>query len=227
MRACTSASILALFAALAVAPGLVSAQTAADVPALPDTIPLFPLPDVTLLPNTTQPFYIFEPRYRAMVADALASDSIIGMVALRPGFEVDYEGRPDVYEVGCVGIIIASEELPDGRYDILLRGVGRFRILGENDTQPYRLAAVEERPEARSADVTLLRARRAQLQQAILSAYPGAQLPPASLSDEEAINLLSLGVPLDPAQRQQLLEAHGPAERASALIRFLQAGVSA
>ena len=81
---------------------------------LPRTIPIFPLPDVMLFPNTTRPLYIFEPRYRAMVADALMGDRIIGMVLLRPGYEADYEGRPPVYPIGCAGVITDVEQMPDG-----------------------------------------------------------------------------------------------------------------
>ena len=100
---------------------------------LPPTIPIFPLPNVVLFPNVFLPLHIFEPRYRAMVADALAGDRIIGMVLLQPGFEADYEGRPPVYPVGCAGVITHSEPLPDGRFNIVLRGLEKFRITGEDD----------------------------------------------------------------------------------------------
>ena len=99
---------------------------------LPPTIPIFPLPDVMLFPNVSRPLHIFEPRYRAMVADALQGDRIIGMVLLRPGYEADYEGRPPVYPIGCAGVITQSQELPDGRYNIMLRGLVKFRITGED-----------------------------------------------------------------------------------------------
>ena len=80
-----------------------------------DLLPLFPLPNVVLFPNVFLPLHIFEPRYRAMVKDALASDRIIGMVLLRPGWQHDYEKRPPVYPVGCSGVITHVEPLPDGR----------------------------------------------------------------------------------------------------------------
>src|SRR5213594_509810 len=70
---------------------------------IPSTIPIFPLEDATLFPNVSRPLYIFEPRYRAMVSDALKGDRVIGMVLLRPGHEADYEGRPPVYPIGCAG----------------------------------------------------------------------------------------------------------------------------
>lgn len=216
------------FLAVLTFPGIGAAQ-APGGPAepLPEAIPLFPLPDVTLLPNTTQPFHIFETRYRAMVADALATDSIIGMVALRPGYESEYEGRPEVYEMGCAGVIVSANELPDGRYAITVRGLVKFRILQEDQSRSYRLADVEELVEAAASDRALLEQRRRQLEEAVRSAYPGAPLPPATASHEEAVDGLSLLLPLDPAQRQELLEADGPAERASMLIRLLGAEVRA
>lgn len=190
---------------------------------LPDSIPLFPLPDVTLFPHTTQPFHVFEPRYRAMVEDALAGDSIIGMVLLRPGFEPEYEGRPPVYDVGCAGIIVSSQLLPDGRYNILLRGLTKFRILGEDLNRLYRLASVESITEAVASDERpLLSRRRRQLEDALRAAAMGSEVPRAGLSDEEAIDGLSLSLPLAPAQRQALLEAAGPIERALALAGLIR-----
>src|SRR3970282_1098613 len=89
---------------------------------LPATIPIFPLPDATLFPNASHPFRISEPRYRAMIADALKGDRIIGMVMLQPGHEAEYEGRPPIFPIGCAGLITDYEQLPDGRYNIVLRG---------------------------------------------------------------------------------------------------------
>jgi Lon protease-like protein len=209
-------------------PAFVTAQDAQGAGELPAAIPLFPLPDVTLFPHITQPFHIFEPRYRSMVEDALASDSIIGMVQLRPGYEAQYEGRPPVYAIGCAGLIVASERLPDGRYNILLRGVTKFRILGEDQTRVYRLADVESIPEAiEPSERELLGRRRRQVEEALRSASMGSQLPPADVSDEEVIDALSLLLPLAPMQRQQLLEANGPLERALVLVGFLRGRATA
>jgi len=80
---------------------IVSARAAA---AEEKEIPLFPLPEVVLFPNTDRPLLIYEPRYREMVADALKGDRTIGMVRLRPGFEKDYDGRPPIDAVGCAGV---------------------------------------------------------------------------------------------------------------------------
>src|SRR6476469_4475649 len=102
---------------------------------LPPTIPIFPLPNVVLFPNVFLPLHVFEPRYRAMVRDALATDHIIGMVLLRPGYERNYEGRPPVYPIGCAGVITHSEALPDGRFNIILKGMEKFKMTGEDSSQ--------------------------------------------------------------------------------------------
>ena len=95
-------------------------------------LPLFPLPNVVLFPGVFLPLHIFEPRYRAMTADALHGDRIIGMTLLMPGYEADYQGRPAVYPVGCAGVITHAEQLPDGRSNVVLRGIEKFRILDED-----------------------------------------------------------------------------------------------
>src|SRR5262245_7373918 len=108
-----------------------------------DLLPLFPLPNVVLFPNVFLPLHIFEPRYRQMTADAVASDRVIGMVLLKPGWDRDYEGRPAIYRVGCSGVITHVERLADGRFNIVLRGLDRFRIVEENIERAYRRAIVE------------------------------------------------------------------------------------
>src|SRR5215475_1047081 len=108
-----------------------------------DLLPLFPLPNVVLFPNVFLPLHIFEPRYRDMVTDAVASDRMIGMVLLRPGWQGDYEGRPAVFPVGCSGLITHIDRLPDGRYNLVLRGLERFRLKEEDHHRSYRRAIVE------------------------------------------------------------------------------------
>ena len=128
---------------------------------LPATIPIFPLPNVVLFPNVFLPLHIFEPRYRAMVKDALEADRIIGMVLLRPGFESDYAGRPPVYPIGCAGLITHSEPLPDGRFNIVLRGLEKFRMVGEEPGRPYRTAQIEPLSDVRAdPDRTVMRRHR-------------------------------------------------------------------
>ena len=130
-----------------------------------DSLPIFPLPNVVLFPSVFLPLHIFEPRYREMVADAIEGDRLIGMVLLRPGWQRDYEGRPPVYPIGCSGVITHVDRLPDGRYNIVLRGVERFRIVEEDDRRSYRRAHIEPLPEStcRGEDVAAIRNQRAKL----------------------------------------------------------------
>ncbi len=214
---------IALIAVLCT-PGSGAAQSgSAAAMTLPATIPIFPLQDVVLFPNSARPLHIFEPRYRVMVADALEGDSIIGMVLLQPGHEAEYEGRPPVYAIGCAGVIIAAEELPDGRYNIVLDGLVKFRVLSEDTSRSYRLAEVEALPEVvEVTDRPLLAERRRQLEETLLSISPGMELPPSDLSDEEVVDGLSQVLPLEPAHREVLLEVDGLVERALRLIRRLR-----
>ena len=180
---------------------------------LPPTIPIFPLPNVVLFPNVFLPLHIFEARYRAMVSDALAGDRIIGMSLLQPGFEHDYEGRPAVYPVGCAGVITHAEPLADGRYNIVLRGIEKFRIGGEDATRPYRLARVDALPEqASEPDRAELRKERRRLEAILVVAIErsGAdpKFPPA-IPDEDLVNALAQYLELQPIERQALLECDG------------------
>jgi Lon protease-like protein len=108
-------------------------------------IPIFPLPEVVFFPETVLPLHVFEPRYRQMVADCLAGDRWLGVVMLRAGWEKDYQGRPPVHGVAGAGEIIQAEMLADGRYNILLDGRARVRILAEEplDGRLYRVARAE------------------------------------------------------------------------------------
>ncbi len=141
---------------------------------IPEMIPIFPLEVTMLFPGVSRPLHIFEPRYRAMVADALKGDRIIGMATLKPGYEANYEGRPPVYDVGCAGVIAEVEELAGGRFNIVLRGLVKFRVTGEDDSRPYRLARVEALPEVLDdAEKAALRKYRQRLEALITE---GSQL---------------------------------------------------
>src|SRR5947199_2550922 len=161
-----------------------------------DLLPLFPLPNVVLFPNVFLPLHIFEPRYREMVADARASDRLIGMVLLKPGWEQEYEGQPPVFPIGCSGVMTHAERLADGRYNIVLRGVERFRIREENRELAYRRAVVEPIGEAEispgeRASVRGLRTRLEALLAPVMERATGAGVSdpriPVSMPDDDLI----------------------------------------
>ncbi len=111
---------------------------------------LFPLPNLVFFPHVMQPLHIFEPRYRQMTSDALADDRLIALVLPRPGWEKEYADRPAIHSVACIGRIMAQQQLDDGRYNILLRGITRIRIVEEKPTSKlYRIGrcrVLQERP---------------------------------------------------------------------------------
>ena len=194
---------------------------------LPPTIPLFPLPNVVLFPNVFLPLHVFEDRYRDMVADALAEDRIIGMVLLRPGWEEDYEGRPAIYPVGCAGLITHAERLGDGRYNIVLQGLEKFRVLDEDDSRSYRLARVDgiEDVPANGDDRDEMRLARRRLE-ALLVPQPKGRgsdtRVPASMADEDLVNALAQYLELEPVEKQALLERNGLLARCRSLIELLE-----
>jgi uncharacterized protein len=193
---------------------------------LPPTIPIFPLPNVVLFPNVSLPLHIFEPRYRDMVKDALAGDRLIGMVLLRPGWEGDYEGRPAVYPIGCAGLITFSEQYADGRYNIVLRGLGKFRIAAEDESRAYRIASIDALPEEPTeAERALVRAERQRLESLMVPQGSGGSaasgLPP-SIADEDLVNALAQYLELEPVEKQALLERNGLLARCRSLIELLE-----
>jgi hypothetical protein len=193
---------------------------------LPPTIPIFPLPNAVLFPNVFLPLHIFEPRYRAMVRDALATDLIIGMVLLRPGYERDYEGRPPVYPIGCAGVITHSEALADGRFNIILKGIEKFRMTGEDTSQSYRLAQVEAIPDLmRDDERGAIASQRHRLESLVASATEhGRQEPrlPQAVPDQDLVNALAQYFSFEPLERQALLECDGVLSRCLALIDLLE-----
>ncbi len=193
---------------------------------LPTEIPLFPLPNVVLFPAALLPLHIFEPRYRAMVADALENDRLIGMVMLRPGWEPKYEGAPPVYPIGCAGFITHADRLPDGRYNILLRGQEKFRIederfAGDGD-QRYRVARIESIPEAprpASGAPSDARQRLERLIAKRLHRNPDDTIP-KDIPDADLIH--SIAQHLEPLEKQALLECNGLLERCRVLVELLE-----
>ena len=187
-------------------------------------IPIFPLPNVVLFPNVFLPLHIFEARYQQMVADALQADRIIGMVLLRSGWERNYDGRPPVYPVGCSGLVTHAEKLPDGRYNIILRGLEKFRIVSEDDRCSYRLARVESITESQT-DPEVLRNERRRLEALLVRRLEqvGAdpKVPP-SMPDEDLVNALAQYLEFEPVEKQALLERGDLLARCQSLIELLE-----
>ena len=117
------------------------------------TIPVFPLPTTVFYPGTSLPLHIFEPRYRQMTSDALEGERKIGMVLLKPNWEENYFGKPQVYSVGCVGKIEKEIKHPDGKYNFTLVGLRRFRIISEKQGKLYRQAEIELLEEKNDQDI--------------------------------------------------------------------------
>ncbi len=184
-------------------------------------ITIFPLTGAVLYPGLQLPLHIFEPRYRAMVSDALARDRRIGMIQpQRPA-----EGAP-LYSVGCVGRIGDVEALEDGRFNIVLAGLSRFRTLRELDvTTPFRQVEAELLPEDDSA--VLAPIERASFERearrfAEAQGYVVDWDQVGRLDDVSLINGVSQIAPFDPAAKQALLEAPGLVARCELLVQLMQ-----
>ncbi len=198
--------------------------------AVPAVVPLFPLPEITLLPRQLLPLHVFEPRYCQMVADALAGDRFIAVVMLRPGFERTYFTRhAPIHDVVGVGRIVSWEELEEGRYNILLRGEARARICGELNGKPYRLARIEVLHSTHRPPRPLRAALRQTLHQAIRENIRDETLRrqylkllrmPLPLGD--LADLLAGSLPLPAELRQALLAEKEDSARLSMILDHLR-----
>jgi Lon protease-like protein len=195
--------------------------------ALPDVIPVFPLPGALLLPRGQMPLNIFEPRYLAMTDDALRSGHrLIGMIQPDPTHPGPDANKPNLFRVGCVGRITQFAESGDGRYLIQLTGVARFRIEEELPVAtPYRQCRVSYQPfaddfVARKGEdevdrKALLRALNDFLKANNLKAdWKGIENAP----NEALVNALAMMSPYGPAEKQAMLEAPDLKTRAEILI---------
>ncbi len=178
---------------------------------------------MALFPKVALPLHIFEPRYRKMVADALGRDRVIGMTLLRPGWEPDYHGRPPVYDRGCAGAIEQHEALPDGRCNIVLRGLTRFRILEEHGGEPYRVASVAPLAD-QPGEAAPVEAARHALMAAIGRAPDGplVLVIKPEVPDDVFVNALSQSLALSAVERQSLLECDGVLDRYRRLLAILE-----
>lgn len=214
---------------------------------LPATLSIFPLPNVVLFPDVFLPLHIFEPRYRDMTRAALDSDRLIGMVLIKSGdssaasateaagalgaagelepHDLAALDMPAIYPIGCAGVISHVEEVEDGRYNIILRGLQKFRITGE-DRDParrYRVAHVDPITDP-PIDKDALRHERSRLES--LLANSGTEnfsfkLPP-TMPDVEFVHALSQYFGFESVERQALLELPGPVARCRAMIELVE-----
>jgi Lon protease-like protein len=187
---------------------------------------IFPLTGALLFPRMQLPLHIFEPRYRALVTDSLARDRRIGMIQPRPGFR---EGPGEVlplFEIGCVGRIAEVEALDDGRFDIVLEGLSRFRVVRELEVATL-FRQVEAELIADSADEVLALGERASLELesrrfADAQGYAVDWNAVSRLDDEALVNGIAQIAPFDPAAKQALLEANTLSERVELTVQLMQ-----
>ncbi|HUP64880.1 MAG TPA: LON peptidase substrate-binding domain-containing protein [Thermoanaerobaculia bacterium] len=201
------------------------------VPAGEFQLRLFPLPNLVFFPNTRLPLHIFEPRYRQLVTDAMSSDERIGMILLRSGWRTDYFGAPAIHDVGTMGIIEQVVKLDDGRYNLLLDGVTRFRILEETDQALYRTARVVALPERapQPVDAWARREWLIELSRRYLELLPGGfevpELDTANL--ESLVNALVMSLNLELEEKQGLLELDDLATRCDTVGTLLETRLEA
>ena len=192
---------------------------------LPDIIPVFPLPNVVLFPRVQLPLHIFEPRYRVMVRDVVeAEPPLIGMALLRGEWQEQYEGNPQVFPTGCVGKVVKTVPLPDGRFNILLQGLREYRIREELHAKSYRQARVEWLP---YRNQTLEPGQREALGSLLASYLPKDDvvqkfLADPSINDELFINFFAFQLDLLPIEKQSVLNAATLGERATCLGDILE-----
>jgi len=198
-------------------------------------IALFPLPNVVMFPRIQCPIHIFEPRYRQMFESALAGDGRIGMATIRPECLDDIRGDPEMYEIGCAGVITENHRLPNGRYNLVLMGTQRFRILSEEPRPAgrlFRTAHIELLddllPREQAQRIVSLRPALIELARSFIAqsdrqrALRFAQQDLASVDDAALVNGLASGFPLSAVEKQQLLDVDTIAERYERLMAVLE-----
>lgn len=182
---------------------------------------IFPLGGALLFPRMQLPLHIFEPRYRALVSDAMARDRRVGMIQPKGAGE-----PPPLFEIGCVGRIAHVEALDDGRYNIVLEGVARFRVLSElSVTTPFRQIEAELEEDVPAEPLAL--AQRSSLEEesrryAEAQGYAVDWNAVSRLDDESLVNGIAQIAPFDIAAKQALLEAATLDDRAELIIQLMQ-----
>ncbi len=192
-------------------------------------ISIFPLAGALLFPRMQLPLHIFEPRYRALVSDAMARDRRIGMIQPRPvpsRAEGGLSDPPPLFETGCVGRIAHVEALDDGRYNIVLEGVARFRLVRELDvTTPFRQVEAELEADAPADPLPIAMRAALELESrhyADAQGYAVDWNAVSRLDDESLVNGIAQIAPFDAAAKQALLEAPTLDDRSELIIQLMQ-----
>jgi Lon protease-like protein len=197
------------------------------------TARLFPLPNLVLFPHVVQPLHIFEPRYCELLEAAMADDGLIAMATLSPGWEHDYEGRPPVFPMACLGRVSLHRRLPEGGYNLLLLGLCRVRVLRELPPAAlYREAVVEVCQDKYSAaEEAAVADLHRQLRGAFFEVLPHlpqaheqfAQLLGSDLSLGVLTDIISYMLEIDLRAKEALLAETSVPKRARRLLKHLRA----
>lgn len=186
-----------------------------------ERLSIFPLPGALLFPGLQLPLHIFEPRYRAMVSDALARDQRIAMI--QP--QAAGEGAP-LFRIGCVGKIVDVEAAEDGRYNLVLQGIARFRMLRELEVvTPFRQIEAELMPDDPAGVLSAIERAGFEREARSFAASQGYAVDWDSvgkLDDAALINGVAQIAPFDIAAKQALLEAADLSARCELLIQLMQ-----
>lgn len=197
-----------------------------DYPSGEFLLRLFPLPNVVFFPRTRIPLHVFEPRYRQMISDSLASDERIGVILLRPGWEANYLGAPAIHSCGTLGAIERAVKLEDGRYNLVLNGLVRFEIRDNVAETPYRIAKVVASPERQHSpsDAWSRREWLVDLSRRYLELLPGQSEVPelASATLDSIANALVMSLNISVEEKQTLLELNDVLERSERVGQLLE-----
>lgn len=194
-----------------------------------DLIAIFPLPNVIFFPKTLLPLHIFEPRYRQMVQDTIATKQLIGMFLLEDGWQENYYGNPSIHSIGCAGEMIHVETLPDGKFDIVLRGLYRVRPIEVVQEFPYRKARVEVLPEVLTEGPVKVQSMTENLMSEFKKIDPdGLQLLESEQPDlSEVVNHIANQLPMELETRFELLKIDDVYLRAELVYELLSKRSSA
>jgi Lon protease-like protein len=203
-----------------------------DIIAPPESVGVFALPRLVVFPGAVFPLHVFEPRYRALVRDALAGDRSFALALLRPGYEKAFEGIPDIYPVGCVARIEEVVPLPDGRFLLTLTGTERVEFHEMVSPTPYRRHRVrylpDRSPDEWSTPTREMLLRLVSAYQQIAGAVSGRESPaplPTAAPFATTVNRIAFSLDLDPEVKYGLLEDSQVLTRAETLVALLEAAL--